>query len=104
MKHNNSTISTKPEGKVLVQESPELVKNHDYDIILMDRLTPEITFIDEAKRAGVHSYIYKNAGNEHLFYVIRSIINGTFIGETGKTLSDKMILSGIKWYNRNVIE
>ena len=37
---------------------------------------PEITFIDEAKRAGVHSYVYKYSGNEHLFYVIRSTMKG----------------------------
>ena len=37
---------------------------------------PEITFIDEAKKAGVHSYVYKYSGNDHLFYVIRSTMKG----------------------------
>ena len=37
---------------------------------------PEITFIDEARKADAHSYIYKSSGNEHLFYVIRSTMNG----------------------------
>jgi DNA-binding NarL/FixJ family response regulator len=37
---------------------------------------PEITFIEEARKAGAHSYIYKNAGTEHLFYTIRSTMKG----------------------------
>jgi DNA-binding NarL/FixJ family response regulator len=37
---------------------------------------PDITFIDEARKAKVHSFINKNAGNEHLFYVIRSTMKG----------------------------
>jgi DNA-binding NarL/FixJ family response regulator len=37
---------------------------------------PEITFVDEARKAGAHSFIYKNSGNEHLFYVIRSTMRG----------------------------
>ncbi|MCL1818627.1 MAG: response regulator transcription factor [Spirochaetaceae bacterium] len=47
----------------------------DIKIVIMTAL-PEITFIDEARRAGVHSYVYKNAGNDHLFYVIRSTMKG----------------------------
>ena len=50
-------------------------KMPDIKIVIMTSL-PEITFVDEAKKAGVHSYIYKNAGNEHLFYVIRSTMKG----------------------------
>ena len=44
-------------------------------IIVMTAL-PEITFIDEARKADVHSYIYKNSGKKHLFYVIRSTMEG----------------------------
>ena len=44
-------------------------------IVIMTAL-PEITFIDEARKANVHSYIYKNSGNKHLFYVIRSTMEG----------------------------
>jgi len=47
-------------------------------IVIMTSL-PEITFIDEAKKAGAHSYVYKNSGNEHLFYVIRSTMKGNGI-------------------------
>ena len=37
---------------------------------------PEITFVEEAKKAGAHSYLYKNTEKEHLFYVIRSTMKG----------------------------
>ena len=47
----------------------------DIKIVIMTAL-PEITFIDEAKKAQIHSYIYKNSGNKHLFYVIRSTMEG----------------------------
>jgi DNA-binding NarL/FixJ family response regulator len=47
----------------------------DIKIIIMTGL-PEITFIDEARKVGAHSYLYKNADKEHLFYVIRSTIKG----------------------------
>jgi DNA-binding NarL/FixJ family response regulator len=47
----------------------------DIKIVIMTGL-PEITFIDEARKAGVHSYLYKNADKEHLFYVIRSTMKG----------------------------
>jgi len=39
----------------------------------------EITFIDEARKAGAHSYVYKNSGYEHLFYVIRNTMTGNGI-------------------------
>ena len=44
-------------------------------IVIMTSV-PEITFIDEARKVGAHSYIYKNSGSEHLFYVIRSTMKG----------------------------
>ena len=47
----------------------------DIKIVIMTAL-PEITFIDEARKAKVHSYVYKNSGNEHFFYVIRSTLKG----------------------------
>jgi len=36
----------------------------------------EITFIEEARKAGAHSYVYKNSGYDHLFYVIRNTMQG----------------------------
>ena len=47
----------------------------DIKIVIMTAV-PDITFINEARKAGAHSYIYKNSGNEHLFYVIRNTMNG----------------------------
>ena len=44
-------------------------------IVIMTAV-PEITFIDEARKAGAQSYVYKDSKNEHLFYVIRSTMNG----------------------------
>ena len=37
---------------------------------------PDVTFAEEAKKAGAHSFINKNMENEHLFYVIRSTMKG----------------------------
>jgi len=39
----------------------------------------EITFIEEARKAGAHSYVYKNSGYEHLFYAIRNTMQGNGI-------------------------
>jgi len=44
-------------------------------IVIMTAL-PEISFMEAAKNAGVHSFIYKNSGSEHLLYVIRSTMKG----------------------------
>jgi DNA-binding NarL/FixJ family response regulator len=87
--------------------APELCRELQPDLVLMDVVTKnnvsgiaysaqirsefsgikivimtgfsEITFIDEARKAGVHSYVYKNSGYEHLFYVIRSTMQGNGI-------------------------
>jgi DNA-binding NarL/FixJ family response regulator len=94
-------------------EAPELCRQLMPDLILMDVVTknksdgiaaselilrelpnikivimtayPEISFIDKARKAGVHSYIYKTTGSEHLFYVIRSTMKDIPIypGQTG---------------------
>ena len=47
----------------------------DIKVVIMTAL-PEITFIGEARKADAHSFIYKNAGFEHLFYTIRSTMKG----------------------------
>ena len=44
-------------------------------IVIMTAL-PEITFVDAARKAGAHSFIYKDAGSSHLLYVIRSTMEG----------------------------
>jgi DNA-binding NarL/FixJ family response regulator len=85
-------------------KAPELCRNLQPDLVLMDVVTangsngisfaakireelpkikivlmtsfPDITFIDEARKAKAHSFMVKNMGNEHLFYVIRSTMKG----------------------------
>ena len=47
-------------------------------IVIMTGL-PEITFADEARKAGVHSFMNKDRGKEHLFYVIRNTMRGNGI-------------------------
>jgi DNA-binding NarL/FixJ family response regulator len=47
----------------------------DIKIVIMTAL-PEITFAEEARKAGAHSFMDKGMGNEHLFYVIRSTMKG----------------------------
>ena len=47
----------------------------DIKIVVMTGL-PDITFAEEAKKAGAHSFIDKNVENEHLFHVIRSTMKG----------------------------
>jgi DNA-binding NarL/FixJ family response regulator len=83
--------------------APQLCREQKPDLVLMDVITketngivsaaqirkempqikvvimtafPEITFIDEARKAGAHSFIYKSSGKEHLLYVIRSTVRG----------------------------
>jgi len=84
-------------------QAPQLCRELKPDLVLMDVITketngivfaaeirkempqikivimtafPEITFVDEARKAGAHSFIYKSSGKEHLFYVIRSTMRG----------------------------
>jgi len=43
----------------------------DIKIVIMTAY-PDVTFADEARKAGVHGYIYKKFEKEHLIYVIRN--------------------------------
>ena len=47
----------------------------DIKIVIMTAL-PEITFADEARKAGAHSFMDKEMGNEHLLSVIRNTMRG----------------------------
>ena len=44
-------------------------------VVIMTGL-PEITFVEEARKAGAHSFIYKEMGNEHLLHVLRVTMKG----------------------------
>ena len=50
----------------------------DIKIVIMTGL-PEITFAEEAKKAGANSFINKEMDNEHLLHVIRSTMKGVNI-------------------------
>jgi DNA-binding NarL/FixJ family response regulator len=59
----------------------------DVKIVVMTAL-PEITFMDSARKAGAHSFIYKDSDSEHLLYVIRGTMKGkgTYPGPVSETL------------------
>ena len=44
-------------------------------IVIMTAL-PEISFIDAARKAGAHSFVYKDSTSQHMLYVIRSTMKG----------------------------
>ena len=54
------------------KEQPEI------KVVVMTGL-PEITFAEEAKNAGAHSFIKKDMDKDHLLYVIRSTMKGSGI-------------------------
>ena len=47
-------------------------------IVIMTGL-PEIGFIDAARKAGAHSFVYKDSTSQHVLYVIRCTMKGTGI-------------------------
>ncbi len=47
----------------------------DVKTIIMTGM-PEITFIEQAKAAGVDSFVYKNIGTDELLSIVRSTIGG----------------------------
>ena len=50
----------------------------DIKIVIITGL-PEITFAEEAKKAGAHSFVGKDMDKDHLLYVIRSTMKGVGI-------------------------
>jgi len=65
-KNNSSGITYTAQIR---KEFPEI------KIVIMTAL-PEITFTEEARKAGAHSFMDKDMGNEHLFHVIRNTMKG----------------------------
>jgi len=47
----------------------------DIKVVIMTGFS-DITFAEEAKKSDAHGFIDKNMTNEHLFFVIRNIMNG----------------------------
>jgi len=58
----------------------------DIKVVIMTAL-PEITFAEEARKAGAHSFMDKGMGNDHLFHVIRNTMKGYSIYSS---FSDRM--------------
>jgi DNA-binding NarL/FixJ family response regulator len=63
----------------------------DIKIVIMTAY-PEITFINEAIKAGAHSFFDKDMGKEHFFYILRSTMKGI---NTFPVRSDHSYYSGI---------
>ncbi|MFQ7391933.1 MAG: hypothetical protein ACLRM9_00340 [Collinsella aerofaciens] len=64
-----STISTASWRARIKEQLPEC------RVIIMTGM-PEITFVDQAREAGVDSFVYKNVGIDELFAVMRSTLAG----------------------------
>lgn len=70
---------------VALKERPDMIlmdvcTEHDSNgIVATARIKeqlPEITFVDQAREAGVDSFVYKNVGIDELFAVMRSTLAG----------------------------
>ena len=61
-------------------EAPERADRFGCGIVLMDVVImtgmPEVTFVEQAKAAGVDSFVYKNVGIGELMAVMRSTASG----------------------------
>jgi DNA-binding NarL/FixJ family response regulator len=61
----------------------------DVKIVIMTAL-PEITFMDAARKAGAHSFVYKDSDSLYLLSVIRNTMNGrgTYPGPNDAALAN----------------
>jgi len=71
-------VMTKNNSSGIVYTAQIRKEFSDIKIVIMTSL-PEITFTEEAKKAGAHSFMDKEMGNDHLFYVIRNTMKGLSI-------------------------
>ncbi len=78
-------------AKGLLQQSPSV------KIVIMTGM-PEVTFISQAKDAGVHSFVYKNIGTDELVSIIRSTYKGYSIypNEVKSVFSDAASLTQVE--------
>ena len=68
-------VVTKNQSNGILYAAEIRKKLPDIKIVIMTAM-PEITFADEAKKAGAQSFMDKDMGNEHLLSVIRSTMRG----------------------------
>lgn len=83
------------DGEIGIECAKQIREDYpDVKVVIMTGM-PEITFIEEAKAAGAHSFVYKNVGTEELIGVIRSTMNGysTFPNEKKNILSSAALLT-----------
>jgi len=71
-------VMTKNNSNGITYAAKIRIEMPEIKIIVMTGL-PEITFADEARKAGVHSFINKDRGKEHLLYVIKETMQGNGI-------------------------
>ena len=78
-------VVTKNDSSGIIFAAQILNEMPDTKIVIMTEW-PDITYEDEAKKAGVHSFIYKDMGKEELFHVIRNTMNnhGTYPGPSNR--------------------
>lgn len=83
------------DGEIGIECAKQIREDYpDVKVVIMTGM-PEITFIEGAKAAGAHSFVYKNVGTEELIGVIRSTMNGysTFPNEKKNILSSAALLT-----------
>jgi len=68
-------VVTKNNSSGIIYAAQIRKKFPDIKIVIMTAM-PEITFTEEARKAGAHSFIDKDMGNDHLFHVIRKTMKG----------------------------
>ena len=59
---------------------------------------PEITFVEQAKKASVDSFVYKNVGTNELIYILRSTMEGyaTFPQQAPSLFSGNAMLTDVE--------
>ena len=68
-------VCTEHDSSGIVAAAHIRAERPDIRIVIMTGM-PDITFIDQARRAGADSFIYKNVGTDELLSVIRSTMAG----------------------------
>jgi DNA-binding NarL/FixJ family response regulator len=74
-------VVTKNDSSGIVYTAAILKELPDTKIVIMTAF-PVITFSEEARKAGAHSFTGKEMGNDHLLYVIRKTMEGHSIYST----------------------
>jgi len=79
-----------------IEEAAEIRRELPKVKIVIMTAYPEMTFKEDARNAGAHSFIYKNAGIQHVLYVIRRTMNGQGSYDEGKRTLPKFPFTEIE--------